>query len=81
MNARIPLVASADASAPMPAGLAARLDAANAAVAALEREQRRLERLGLEQPLARCHHQLRYWRFVRALHTAAAEPPRVGSFA
>jgi hypothetical protein len=51
----------------MPAGASARFDAASAAVASLREEQRRLERLGLELPLARCHEQLRYWSFVRSM--------------
>ncbi len=67
MSPGAPLTASADVSRAMPAGAMARLDAAEAAVASLHEEQRRLQRLGLELPLARCHHQLRYWSFVRAL--------------
>jgi hypothetical protein len=59
-----PLVPSAEPGRPMPDAQGARLDAAAAAVAALDHERRRLERLGLETPLARCHEQLRYWRFV-----------------
>ena len=65
MNAR-PLP-SADPSRPLPSAPGARLDQARAAVAALEGEQRRLERIGFETPLARCHRQLRYWRFVSGL--------------
>ncbi len=62
-----PLTPSADTARRMPASEAARLDAANAAVSSLRDEQRRLERLGFELPLARCHQQLRYWSFVRAM--------------
>jgi hypothetical protein len=51
----------------MPAAPVTRADVAAAAVAALRAERRRLERLGLEAPLARCHHQLRYWEFVSRL--------------
>jgi hypothetical protein len=57
----------------MPASPAARLATAEAAVRSLAAEQRRAERLGLEWPLARTAHQLRYWRFVRALCAIAAE--------
>lgn len=73
-----PLVAAADPGRPMPSSRAARLDAAASAVAALRDEQRRLERLGFELPIARCQSQLRYWRFVHALVSLAAAdaPPR-----
>ena len=57
----------AEPSRPMPASSGARLDAATVAVASLREEQRRLERLGFEVPLARCHEQLRFWSFVRAV--------------
>jgi len=62
-----PLTASADPRRAMPASAAQRFDQASAAVASLREEQRRLERLGFELPLARCHQQLRYWSFVRAM--------------
>jgi hypothetical protein len=62
-----PLVPSADRSRPLPASAGDRLDQARAAVSALEHERRRLERIGFETPLARCHEQLRYWRFVSGL--------------
>jgi len=67
MNAYAPLTPRADLSRPMPDAPGARLDAATAAVASLREEERRLERIGFETPLARCHQQLRYWSFVRAL--------------
>jgi hypothetical protein len=51
----------------MPADAGGRLDHARAALASLDHERRRLERLGLEIPLARCHDQIRYWRFVAGL--------------
>ena len=73
-----PLVPSADPSRPLPASAGERLDQARAAVDALERERRRLERIGFENPLARCHEQLRYWRFVSgllALPTGGAATP------
>jgi len=67
MNLRAPLTASADPARRMPEGQGARLDVANAAVSSLRQEQRRLERLGFETPLARCHEQLRFWEFVQAV--------------
>jgi hypothetical protein len=57
----------------MPGSALARLAVAQAAVDSLVSEQRRAERLGLEWPLARTAHQLRYWRFVRAMCAIAAE--------
>lgn len=72
MSFSAPLTSRADVSRPMPASAVARLDAAEAAVASLRDEQRRLERIGFETPLARCHQQLRYWSFVRAI--CALEP-------
>lgn len=67
MNPSAPLTRAADPANRMPAGPGARLDAAHAAVASLREEQRRLERLGFELPLARCHRQLRFWSFVSAV--------------
>ncbi len=67
-----PLTASADPSLEMPGDPGARLDRAAAAIASLREERRRLERLGLELPLARADAQLRYWKFVGALCTIAA---------
>jgi hypothetical protein len=71
-------LAVADTARAMPATRGGRVDAAHAAVAALREEQRRLERIGFELPLARCQSQLRYWRFVHALVSIAAAdaPPR-----
>lgn len=62
-----PLTRTADPARPMPATAGARLDAAQAALASLREEQRRLERLGFELPLARCHQQIRFWSFVSAV--------------
>jgi hypothetical protein len=62
-----PLTPSSDLARTVPADAAARQDAITAAVVSLRGEQRRLERLGLELPLARCHQQLRYWEFLGAL--------------
>jgi hypothetical protein len=65
---------------PMPACSVARLDAAAATLGSLLAEQRRLERLGLELPLARCHQQVRYWGFVTSLLSiTAAEESRGGA--
>jgi hypothetical protein len=61
------LTAAADTARAIPSGAGARLDAAQSAVASLRNEQRRLERLGFETPLARCHQQLRFWSFVSAV--------------
>jgi hypothetical protein len=72
------LTATADLSRPMPAGAGARRDAIAAAIASLRDEQRRLERIGFELPLARCHDQLRYWRFLDGLFAAADAAPRTG---
>lgn len=63
----------ADPRREMPLHPFARLDHAEAAVDAITAEQRRLEPLGDEWPLARAARQLRYWRFVRALCAIAAE--------
>lgn len=73
-----PLVPSADLRRPMPASRTARVDVAEAAIAALHDERRRLERLGFEVPIARCESQLRTWRFAHALVSIAAAdtPPR-----
>ena len=68
-----PVTESSDPRRSMPSDTSSRLVAATAAVESLSVEQRRLERLGLEWPLARTEYQLRYWRFVRALCAIAAE--------
>jgi hypothetical protein len=67
-----PLTSASDLRREMPDTPVARLDHVHAAIASLTDEQRRLERLGFELPLARCHDQLRYWRFLDGLLTAAA---------
>ncbi len=73
MKPFVPVTALADPRRPMPVDSSSRLIAAEAAVQSLTAEQRRLQRLGLEWPLARTEHQLRYWRFVRAMCAIAAE--------
>ena len=73
MKPFVPVTALSDPHRPMPAEPSRRLIAAEAAVESLTAEQRRLEHLGLEWPLARTGYQLRYWRFVRAMCAIAAE--------
>lgn len=62
-----PLTRGSDRARAMPESPAARQDDIAAALRSLSEERRRLERLGLELPLARCHHETRYWNFVSAL--------------
>ena len=62
---------SADTAAVMPAGMGARMDRVQAAVAALREEERRLERLGLEEAQARCREHRRYWEFLAAVFEVA----------
>ena len=71
MSLPTPLTPAADATRVMPASAIARFDAACIAVASLREEQRRLQRIGFELPLARCHEQLRYWNFVHAVCSLA----------
>ncbi|MEY4374085.1 MAG: hypothetical protein RL760_251 [Candidatus Eisenbacteria bacterium] len=73
MKPFIPVTALSDPRRTMPTDPTLRLRAADAAVESLTAEQRRLDRMGLEWPLARTQQQLRYWRFVRALCAVAAE--------
>ena len=65
----IPLTPGSDRARPMPDSPAARQDDVDAALRSLREERRRLERLGLELPLARCHHETRYWNFLAVLFT------------
>ena len=58
---------------PMPVSAGARLDAARDTFRALEDERRRLARLGLEDSLARCERQLRFWEFVSRVLSLPAE--------
>jgi len=62
-----PVTHSADPHRPMPVERGEQLDRVSSAIASLRDEQRRLERLGFETPLHRCHHQRRYWEFVGAV--------------
>lgn len=67
----------ADASRPMPELAGERADAIRVAQDVLRAEQRRLERLGFEEPLARCHEQRRYWAFMGALFDLPKHPVRL----
>jgi len=62
-----PLTASADPRREIPAAAGSRSDLIEAALATLDSESRRLERLGFELPMARCREQRRYWMFLSAL--------------
>ena len=72
------LTSCADLAREIPAEPTARLDRVERALASLRDERRRLERLGLELPLARCHYETRYWHFLAAMFTL---PSRSGSTA
>jgi hypothetical protein len=63
----------------MPATQAARLDEIERSLHTLARERERFERLGFEQPQARCHEEIRYWSFLAALHSLPVTPGK-GSF-
>jgi len=62
-----------DRSRSMPASPAARLDHIQGTLRALAGERERFERLGFEQPQARCHQEIRYWSFLAALHSLPAD--------
>lgn len=68
-----PVSLGPDRSRPMPASQAARLDDIQGALRMLRHERDRFERLGFEQPQARCHAELRYWSFLAALHSLPAD--------
>ena len=70
------IVPTADPVRDMPAGAGARLDRIEQALRALADEERRLERLGFEIPLARCRESRRYWNFMRGLFAVAADEAR-----
>jgi hypothetical protein len=61
------LSSPADLAREMPEDPTERLDRVQVALSTLRDESRRLERLGFEQPQARCHVQRRYWEFLGAL--------------
>jgi len=73
-----PLTSGSDRSRPVPASPAARRDDITTALRSLREERRRLERLGLELPLARCHHETRYWTFLDALFAVSDAPVQHG---
>jgi len=74
MNRHAVLTPRSDLRRAMPPTTALRLDQAHAALASLREEERRLERLGLEEALCRCREQLRYWEFLSALFALPAAP-------
>ena len=61
------LVPLADTERTMPEGKGARVDHTHSALTALRNEERRLEKLGLAEPLRRCREMLRYWEFLAVL--------------
>jgi len=69
----VPVTAASDPRRPMPESPAERVAAADLAVGSLVAVGTLLAPRGDEWPLARAAHQLRYWRFVRALCVIAAE--------
>lgn len=75
MSAARPLTRAADRGAALPATLEQRLDHIDRARASLAEESRRLQRIGFEDPLRRCHEERRYWDFLAAVHGMAAPAP------
>ena len=69
-------IPSADPRRDIPANAGTRLDRIAAALATLAAEERRLERIGLALPLARCRAQQRYWTFLRGVFALADVPAR-----
>ena len=74
MNRHAALTSCSDLRRALPSTTALRIDQAHAALASLREEERRLERLGLEEALRRCRGQLRYWDFLAALFALPAAP-------
>ena len=74
MNRQTVFTPRADLRRAIPSTSALRIDQAYAALASLREEERRLERLGLDQALRRCREQLRYWEFLSALFALPAAP-------
>jgi hypothetical protein len=68
------LPAAADPRQPFPLSPGRRFDHAQAALLTLREEERRLARLGLDEPLRHCREQLRYWQFLAALFSLQAMP-------
>jgi hypothetical protein len=63
----------ADRHRALPETTAARHDEIQAALRSLREEGRRLERLGLELPLARCHEETRYWSFLAGIFSLPSD--------
>ena len=74
MTAPLP---SADRSRAIPAHPGARLDRIRAAIAGLREQERRLERLGLDEALGRTRRERRYWEFLEALFSLPGPCPRL----
>jgi hypothetical protein len=74
MNRHAALTPRSDLRRAIPPSTALRIDHAHAVLASLREEERRLERLGLDEPLRRCREQLRYWEFLSALFALPAAP-------
>ena len=72
---RAPLTAGADPRREMPAASGRRIDEIAVALATLEAEERRLARIGLELPMARCREQRRYWSFLNGLFSMSESGP------
>ena len=70
----VSLTAASDPTREMPAHACDQLDQVTRTLDALAAEERRLQRLGFEIPLARCQNERRFWSFVAAVCTLAAEP-------
>ena len=75
MSASRPVTFAADRRSALPATLERRLDHIEHARASLAAEVRRLERIGFEDPLRRCHEERRYWDFLAAVHGMAVPAP------
>ena len=70
------MTASADPRRDIPANAGARADRIEAALETLAAEERRLDRLALVLPLARCREQRRYWTFLRGVFALSDAPAR-----
>ena len=76
---RMQLPTSADPARDVPAGAGSRRDRIEAALATLAAEERRVARIGLEWPLARCREQRRYWSFLSALYAMSDDAGRLAA--
>ena len=66
------LTPSADPARRIPSSAAERQWQIEAALVSLRNEEQRLDRLGFELPISRCHQQRRFWEFVRAIDVMSA---------